>query len=79
MADPYRIEAECANCGKKYKLDIEDTEDFLKDSIAGVVDGVNQLLKRNTHEAADKVEERMQKHHNLNLGDDGKLYCDNCI
>ena len=79
MVDFYRLEAKCAGCGKRWRLKVENKGDFAKDSAAGVVEAVVQIGRHaNTQEAANRVEKRMQKHHNLNIGPDGKLYCDNC-
>jgi hypothetical protein len=79
MVDFYRLEAKCAGCGERYRLEVENKGDFAKDSAAGVIEAVIQIGRHvDTQEAANRVEKRMQKHHNLNIGPNGKLYCDDC-
>ena len=77
MVDPWRVEAECKNCGKEYKLEPDDFGDFGKDVLAGLADAVIEYHKLSPGQAADKVEERMQKYHNLVKKEDG-LYCEDC-
>lgn len=79
MVDFYRLKAKCSDCEEQWELKVEDKGDFIKDSAAGVVEAVIQIGRHaDTQEAANRVEQRMQKHHNLNIGSDGKLYCDEC-
>lgn len=77
MVDPYRIETECVECGKKYELEVENPPDFVVDVLAGFADAIIQYTKLRPHKAASYVEERMEKHHNLVSKEDG-LYCKSC-
>jgi len=58
IVDPWRVEAECQECGKEYELTSEKHDlDFLKDVAAGLTDVILEYHKLNSDGAANKVED----------------------
>lgn len=88
MSHPFYLDTECVGEGDsdcpnnvQHELKIETKADkarFTMDSILSLKDAVKELKKLEVYEAASKVEEKIQQHHNLNIGPDKRLYCDDC-
>lgn len=84
MAHPTYLDAECANegCDVEHKLELESNADvarFAFDSILAFKDAIKGIKSVEIYDATEKMEEKISQHHNLNVGSDKRLYCDDHI